>query len=60
MPPSPDSLHDMKDFVEKIKQLKLSQTIKEKIFAGNFQNMLSPVNQKEKDDITLQDVMKQL
>lgn len=60
MPSPPDPVHNMGSFVEKVKQLQLSQAIKEKIFSGNFQRMLAPAPQEEKDALTIQDVLKQL
>lgn len=60
MPSPPHKLHCMKAFVTQVQQLQLSQEIKEKIFAGNFQQMLSPVPKKEDEGLSIQDVIKSL
>lgn len=58
MPSPPHGIHNMKAFVEKIRQLPLSNTVKEKIFAQNFNRMLSSHKEQSPAPILIEDVIK--
>jgi len=58
MPSPPHAAHNMKAFVEEIKQLPISSEIKEKIFSKNFKRMMSPTTYELKESIKLKDMIK--
>jgi len=58
MPSPPHPVHNMKAFVEEIKQLPLPSDTKEKIFSKNFKKMISPPICESKESIKLKDIIK--
>lgn len=57
MPSPPHAVHEMKAFVEKIKELPIPSRIKEKIFSKNFKWMMSPPEKGKQDVISIKEVI---
>jgi predicted TIM-barrel fold metal-dependent hydrolase len=57
MPSPPHAVHNMKAFVEKVKQLPLPSETKEKIFSKNFKKMIGPPICELKESLKLKDMI---